>query len=567
MDDDDGDETTREDVQEPEELAQYKWRDEYEDDLRDMATRGVMSPEWPILANIIRSRIVYNTRAFLAVPPRKPPHPHSGPSSITTERTPLLPATSIDSFTIDDVPLETLRPAPAPTPAPHDTPSTPGGLVIPPFPPRQPRAKPRLGLAQRTSAEQGIEAEDEAVIGGRTLRAEMRPGEAWEAVKAVIKLMDEFPTSPPFTIQRLCELAWKPFQQHTSIGKYLRAVEKNLLVTTTYADDAMPPESENGQSVGGHPAAAAGVVNGSIRSRASSVSSTSSSSSQNAPLFSPIPFLVERRVINPDGTPVIAPATVPGGGGGGEVDAHVAALEIDVPATPNDEDVAMGEGDSHEADQPDTPRHALFDVDRAPAPAAPLNHLALSTSSIAVLASNGSTTTTTTTTTNGSPLPSASDPPDAAHEPFTGRVDELDAGPLVADPAASPTPADPHQLHLGATTTTAAHDGSRHQEGTGEHGTMTPHAMADRPQAISSTTDLTAGTGTAGQPGGGAQRTIRAMPRTGSVASSLNERFVAGETLAANVPGGDDGAEARGREEGKAEAELTENPAKAVKLH
>lgn len=299
----------------------------------------------------------------------------------------------------------------------------------------------------------------------------------------------------------------------------------------------------------------AGAPNGSIRSRASSVSSAASSTSSQsaAPLFSPIPFLVERRVINPDGTPVTAPATIPGGQG--EVDAHVAALEIDVGAARiGASDVSMdegeGEGEGASAARPGTPMTGSFHADRSAETAAPpLNHLALATSSVAALASNGPTT-------NG--IPAAEDAqPDAAHEPFTGRVDELDAGPLV-HPTSSPTAADPHQLHLASST-----DGgepAQHQEGTGERGTMTPHAMADRPQAISSTTDLTAQRTM--DPPPSQARTIRAMPRTSSVASSLNERFVAGETLEANVPG-EEGAVVH---EGMEEQAGSENPAKAVKL-
>jgi hypothetical protein len=108
----------------------------------------------------------------------------------------LLPATSVDSFAIDDVPLETLRAVPATTndSNPEDRPSTPGGLVIPPFPPRvSSRGQQRLGAHQRSGGDV-VEMNDEAVIGGRTLKSEMTQDEAWGVLKGLIKLLDEFTT-------------------------------------------------------------------------------------------------------------------------------------------------------------------------------------------------------------------------------------------------------------------------------------------------------------------------------------------------------------------------------------
>jgi hypothetical protein len=40
--------------------------------------------------------------------------------------------------------------------------------------------------------------------------------------------------SPPFTIQRIAELLDQPMAMHSSIGKFLRAVEKALLVNTPW---------------------------------------------------------------------------------------------------------------------------------------------------------------------------------------------------------------------------------------------------------------------------------------------------------------------------------------------
>jgi serine/threonine-protein phosphatase 4 regulatory subunit 2 len=78
---------------------------------------------------------------------------------------------------------------------------------------------------------------------------------------------------PPFTIQRLCELCVHPHQHYHSIGKYLRAIEKTLLVTST--TDAFPPLSE-----------AAKDPSLSIYSTVNYAPHTPST-----PLFSPLPFL------------------------------------------------------------------------------------------------------------------------------------------------------------------------------------------------------------------------------------------------------------------------------------
>lgn len=72
-------------------------------------------------------------------------------------------------------------------------------------------------------------------------------------------------------MQRVCELCIYPKQHYKFIGKYLRAVEKSLLVTSTW--DAFPVElPQNGFSIGAFPA-------------------SPSRSAPTTPMFSPIPFL------------------------------------------------------------------------------------------------------------------------------------------------------------------------------------------------------------------------------------------------------------------------------------
>lgn len=79
---------------------------------------------------------------------------------------------------------------------------------------------------------------------------------------------------PPFTIQRVCELALNPQDHYSSVGKYLRAIERSLFVTSTWDQYALDTYALDnaGPSV---------------------VSSTAIETLKHAttPLFSPIPFL------------------------------------------------------------------------------------------------------------------------------------------------------------------------------------------------------------------------------------------------------------------------------------
>lgn len=43
--------------------------------------------------------------------------------------------------------------------------------------------------------------------------------------------------SAPFTMQRLCELVCFPRKHYKKIDKFLRAIEKNILVVTTVGED------------------------------------------------------------------------------------------------------------------------------------------------------------------------------------------------------------------------------------------------------------------------------------------------------------------------------------------
>src|SRR5882757_3356251 len=85
-------------------------------------------------------------------------------------------------------------------------------------------------------------------------------------------ISDRF-SDPPFTIQRLCELCVRPKQHYKSVGKYLRAVEKTLLVTSTWESFPIPSETDSPSIINAMPLPGLSM------------------STPTTPLFSPISFL------------------------------------------------------------------------------------------------------------------------------------------------------------------------------------------------------------------------------------------------------------------------------------
>ncbi|ORX91504.1 hypothetical protein K493DRAFT_339324 [Basidiobolus meristosporus CBS 931.73] len=76
----------------------------------------------------------------------------------------------------------------------------------------------------------------------------------------IVKALEAFKSDPPFTVQRLCELIAYPKEHHKSLPKYMRALEKVVTVTSTYADFPLvangdvdvtknPPEEASGELV------------------------------------------------------------------------------------------------------------------------------------------------------------------------------------------------------------------------------------------------------------------------------------------------------------------------------
>lgn len=66
--------------------------------------------------------------------------------------------------------------------------------------------------------------------------------------KVLIEKLDSF-NAAPFTIQRISELLSEPRKQYSRIDKFMRAVEKNILVVSTQEPGRHRSESENGDSL------------------------------------------------------------------------------------------------------------------------------------------------------------------------------------------------------------------------------------------------------------------------------------------------------------------------------
>jgi len=81
---------------------------------------------------------------------------------------------------------------------------------------------------------------------------------------------------PPFTIQRLAELALRPREHYNLVGKYLRAIERTLVVTSGWDEYAVDTYTD------------AISLNGAFSA------SNQALAHATTPLFSPIPFLINR---------------------------------------------------------------------------------------------------------------------------------------------------------------------------------------------------------------------------------------------------------------------------------
>ncbi|PPQ70278.1 hypothetical protein CVT24_000841 [Panaeolus cyanescens] len=187
-----------------------EWLPEYEPLLQKIASDDVVDSDWDKLRDIIKLKIEKNITLFLTTT-QKPPTP-----------SPYLAVNTDD-----------------------------GGLKLPPFPPRKP------GQHRGRDSPATYMTEEEA----NTLK------------DAIFQQLDSF-EGPPFTIQRLCELCLNPKMHYKSVGKYLRAVDKSIFVTSTI--DSFPPLTQTELQSAGRSAIMLG---------------STLQSAPSTPLFSPIPFL------------------------------------------------------------------------------------------------------------------------------------------------------------------------------------------------------------------------------------------------------------------------------------
>ncbi|KAH7924587.1 hypothetical protein BV22DRAFT_1013056 [Leucogyrophana mollusca] len=195
--------------------ADFQWTSDYNDVLEQIAATDVVQPntDWNQLREMIKYKVDKNIVLFLS-----------------------------DASVLKNA--DDLSRAYSPGPLPG------GGLKLPPFPPRK-----RNDLNPNEAP-----------------KVHMNQDEATEMKGFIFKQLHEFEENPPFTIQRVCELCVRPKEHYKAVGKYLRAVEKALLVTSSW--NAFPPES---------------TASGPYISAISMGSATRTA--PTTPVFSPIPFL------------------------------------------------------------------------------------------------------------------------------------------------------------------------------------------------------------------------------------------------------------------------------------
>lgn len=109
--------------------------------------------------------------------------------------------------------------------------------------------------------------------------------------------------SPPFTIQRICELALYPRKHYTSLPKYLRALNRVISVSSDRSafteDDSLEPYASTSATTmeAGAPANATSIPSPMLPTRRPAVARSPASSPRAlpvaAPLLSPIPWLVK----------------------------------------------------------------------------------------------------------------------------------------------------------------------------------------------------------------------------------------------------------------------------------
>lgn len=139
-------------------------------------------------------------------------------------------------------------------------------------------------------------------------KAEYTAEEAAAAKETLYSQLDGF-DSAPFTIQRLADLCARPRENYTALGKYCRALEKSLYVTSTW--NSFPPLPSQPKDI---IAIRAGLLSTSVPS---------------TPLFSPISFLHDDARRSRSRSPPPSPLNLNGTehSGGAPLDADPLSIE------------------------------------------------------------------------------------------------------------------------------------------------------------------------------------------------------------------------------------------------
>ncbi|KAI9637940.1 putative methionine aminopeptidase 1 [Dioszegia hungarica] len=541
--------------------------------LQRLAKSDTFDSDWATLRHHLHLALLSCPPLFNSLPqPQRYSFPPNTPlkpvrsSPTTSPLTPKAPSPSGSAPPSSSLRLSTTASA-SPSSSPlsaSDEPSTLGGLVIPPFPPLDPERRNQRKLSAgiigpvppavaarvngSASGPGGLSArgnvfEDEwdeaVVIGGKKLPGWLGEEEGKKEVDRVGKMIDDL-AEPPFTIQRLAELLLNPTKQHSTLGKFLRALEKNLLVTTPWSAPSyipVPPSTFSGSRGLFGPTSSPS----STSSSSASPSDTSSTMpvGSTTPMFSPIPFLVRPPIDGGDSMDI----DMDGAGDEGKGAAQKGLLKADEIVSPlvldrKELEETREEEKDVQASLLEVPTESSSSANnagsggRSPTPE-PEDHNTRSEAP--------SVSSTTSASVSSDPTPAAipvltgNESSDPAHQPYLGRVDELDTGPITSLPSHSSASASSSSASKSRSEGDSdsgnggGSGGGREQDdsmgsgsGTGEGGNMTPHGMSERPVPISATTTVQS------KEEEGAGRKVAGLPRTKSVLS-LSERFAAAE--------------------------------------
>ncbi|WWD01189.1 hypothetical protein V866_008129 [Kwoniella sp. B9012] len=541
--------------------------------LNEVARTNKINCEWPTLRTIFQDSLTSTLSSYQS---RGPPRPYRPPISPIIGPVPDIDSESIKADPTaspakegDKPPSESLLLSPStpntstnanPNPRSIDVepsatpssgrleslttqddlkPSTIGGLVIPPFPPLDPNRRkasvsgpsysggtiissPRSINGIRGGAQRIVtigpsvlddEYDEETAIGGKVLRGWMEADEAQRELERVKGLLDDM-RDPPFTVQRLSELLLEPTKYYSTFGKFIRAAEKLLLVTTQWSEPSYTPQPIPTFSV---PSTSRSGDNG--HSSDMDTESTMPPGS-TTPMFSPIPFLSSQSHSDDLGSSSSSSLSLENGQAQSRMnldDGLMSPLMLNEESgvfgsttnprspTPEPEESDPTQNQDINMDTDSTPKNEEETEEKVKSPDTPIPPRPK--------VSQGQYES----------IEPSSDP---AHQSYLGRVDELDTGPITS--TSSPSTQDKGNNSNGDSSPSRSRSkhGNGHGHGieeipvpgTGEGGNMTPHGMSEKPVPISSTTVLDSEKEKE-------KRTIASLPRSSSE-KSLRERFV-----------------------------------------